>query len=80
MPTKMTSAEIIETAIIWAEESMEQMLFGLSDDDAHRVVVKDQLKQLRAYRKRRFGKRIDPFEGAKLLGLDELRKLPPASL
>lgn len=76
MTDKMTAVEIIQIAITWADESMVQMISGLSSDDPHRAEVKDQLKQMRAYRKRRFGNPKDPFEGAKLLGLDELRKLP----
>jgi len=74
--TKMTAAEIMLVAITWAEESMVQMIGGMPVDDPYRDEVRSQLKQMRAYRKRRFGKPHNPFEGAKLLGIDELRKLP----
>jgi hypothetical protein len=72
---KMTSVEIIYTAIIWAEESMIQMINGCEDGDPYRAEVSNQLKQMRAYRKRRFGKPDCPFKDAKLLSLDELRAL-----
>ena len=76
MPNKMNAAEIVRIAIIWAEESMCEMIHGCHEDDPYRKQVQDQLKQLRDYRNRRFGKSRDPFEGAESLGLDELRKLP----
>lgn len=80
MPNKMNAAEIVRVAIIWAEESMCEMIHGCSHDDPYRKQVQDLLKQMRTYRNRRFGKPRDPFEGGKLLGLDELRKLPPTVL
>lgn len=70
---KRTSAEIIAIAIVWAEESMLQMIDGCQDDDPYRAEVVDDLKQMRAYQNRRFGKRKDPTDDAKLLTLDEIR-------
>lgn len=70
---KMTAAEIIYTALVWGEESMAQMISGCAEDDPYRADVSDQLKQLRAYRKRRFPPPPDPFKGAKLMSLDEIR-------
>jgi hypothetical protein len=75
MTEKLTSAEIIHIAVTWAEESTLQMIGGCPEDDSYRAEVADQLKQMRAYRKRRFGKPANPFEGASLIGLDELRKM-----
>lgn len=77
---RLTAVEIMQIAITWAEESMVQMINGCEENDPYRAEVADQLKQMRAYRKRRFGKPQDPFEGAKLLSLDELRKLPNTAL
>lgn len=70
---KMTAGEIVYAALVWADEGMEQMIFGCQDDDPYRAEVKDQLKQLRAYRKKRFGEMKEPTEGAKLVNvLEEL--------
>lgn len=77
MSDKMTSVEIIYTALIWAEESMALMIDGCHDDDPYRAEVMGQLKQMRAYKRRRFGKPDDPFKDAKLVSLDELRQLAP---
>lgn len=71
--TKLTGAEIIYVAITWAEESMALMIDGCHDDDPYRAEVMDQLKQMRAYKRRRFGKPDDPFKDAKLVSLEELR-------
>lgn len=73
---KLTAAEIIYTALVWADESMDQMISGCAEQDPYRAEVISLRKQLRAYRNRRFGKPKDPFEGAKALTLDELRRLP----
>lgn len=72
---KMTATEIVRIALIWAEESMAQMVGGLADSDPHKAEVKDELRQLRAYRKRRYGSPPDPFKGTRKVGLDELRKM-----
>lgn len=71
----MTAAEIIKTALVWAEESMLQMIGGLHDGDPHKAVVTSEYNQLVAYRKRRFGQPADPFKDTKPMGLDELRRL-----
>ncbi|MFI5423143.1 MAG: hypothetical protein ACHQWH_04305 [Nitrososphaerales archaeon] len=71
---KLTAAELIHIAITWAEESMLQMIHGCPEGGEYRAEVIDQLKQLRAYRKRRYGKPSDPFKDAKLVTLDELRE------
>jgi hypothetical protein len=69
----MTAAEIIHAALIWGEEGMQQMIHACHADDPYRAEVKDQLKQLRAYRKKRFGEQIEPTEGARLVNvLEEL--------
>lgn len=54
---KMTVAEITLTALVWAEESMEQMIDGCGSDSEHGKKVAAELKLLRDYRLRRFGKR-----------------------
>jgi hypothetical protein len=77
---RLTAAELMKIAITWAEESMVQMISGCEKDDPYRADVADQLKQLRAYRKRRFGAPVDPFKDAKKLTLDELRQLPNSAL
>jgi hypothetical protein len=77
MTERLTAVQIIHIAITWAEESMLQMINGCPEGDPYRAEVLDQLRQMRAYKKRRFGKPNDPFEGARLVGLDELRKLVP---
>jgi hypothetical protein len=71
---KMTAAEIVYTALVWGEESMVQMVAGCHESDPYRTEVAEQLKQLRAYRKRRFGTPPDPFEGAKPMSLEEIRE------
>lgn len=73
MPKKLTAAEIIFTALVWGDESMSQMIEGLHDGDPYKAEVKSELKQLRAYRQRRFGKDRNPFEGCKTVTLEELR-------
>lgn len=73
---RMTAAEVIYTALVWAEESMAQMVHGCGPDSEHGRHIADEIKQLRAYRVRRFGKERSPFEGSKLMSLDELSKLP----
>ena len=60
---KLSAAEIIYKALVWAEESMEQMVDG--DPGEYGKQVADELRQLRAYRKKRFGERPDPLVGAK---------------
>lgn len=72
-PRKMTAGEIVHTALIWGEESMEQMIAGTDKDDPYHAQVKSELKQLRAYRKRRFGERPDPTAGCKLVSALEIR-------
>lgn len=79
MAEKLTAAEITHTALIWAEESMLQMIGGLSDSDPHKAVVTDEYRQLRAYRKRRFGLPPDPFKDTKLVSLEELREMRDAN-
>lgn len=70
---KMTTAEIIHVAITWAEESMVQMVGGCHEDDPYRADVLDQLKQIRAYKRRRYGKPEDPFKDAKLVSIFDLK-------
>lgn len=70
---KMTAAEIIYAALVWGEEGMLSMIGGLDDSDPYKAEVSDQWKQLRAYRRRRFGKERSPFEGCKTVTLDEIR-------
>lgn len=72
---KMTAGEIIHAALVWGEEGMEQMVNGCDHDDPYRAEVLDQLKQLRAYRKKRFGVRPEPTDGAKLVNV--LQELTP---
>lgn len=75
MTDKLSAAEIVYMAITWAEESMAQMVAGCDADDPYRAEVKDWMKQMRAYRDRRFGKpQNNPFEGAKLINMMELRQ------
>lgn len=59
--TKLTASQIVYKALVWAEESMEEMVRGSRDENGRKVA--DELKQLRAYRKKRFGQPKDPFEG-----------------
>jgi acyl-CoA hydrolase len=68
----MTAAEIIYAALVWGEEGMEQMISGCAEGE-YRDEVSAQLKQLRAYRKRRFPPAPDPFKNAKPMSLDEIR-------
>lgn len=80
MTEKMSVSAIIEQALVWAEESIDQMIAGHSDKDPHRAELIELRRQMRAYHRRRFGKAADgkaadPFAGAKALSLDELRKL-----
>ncbi len=79
MAEKLTSAEIVHKALVWAEESMLQMIGGLDDADPHKAVVTNEYKQLVAYRKRRYGTPPDPFKGTRLVGMDELRKMRDSS-
>ena len=75
MTEKLSAAEIVYAAITWAEESMLQMIAGCDESDPYRAEVRDQLKQMRAYRDRRFGKpRNNPFEGARLVDMATLRQ------
>lgn len=74
MSEKLPVKEIIRIALIWADESMLAMVHGCDEKDPYRTEVLDQLKQLRAYYKHRFGKRRDPFEGAEFVSLATLRK------
>lgn len=60
---KLSASQIIYKALVWAEEGMEQMVDA--DPHGYGIIVSDELKQLRAYRYRRFGKPKDPLEGAK---------------
>lgn len=60
---KLTASEIIYKALVWAEESMEQMVDG--DPGEYGKQVADELRQLRAYRRKRFGERPDPIAGTK---------------
>jgi hypothetical protein len=75
MSEKLSAAELVYIAITWAEEGMIQMIDGCHNDDPYRADVKNQLKQMRAYRRRRFGKPTNPFEGAKLVNMTEMRAL-----
>jgi len=77
---KMTASQIVYTALIWAEESMYTMIDGTHESDPHRAELKDELKQLRAYRKRRYGQPSDPFAGATAMSLEDLRKLRDSSV
>lgn len=74
MPKKMTAAEIILAALIWGDESMSQMVEGLHDGDPYKDDVKNQLKQLRAYRRRRFGEIKDPTDDCKLVSALEFNR------
>ena len=74
MSDKLSASELVYIAIIWAEESMLQMIGGCDPEDPYRAEVKDQLTQLRAYRNRRFGKPENIFEGAELVTMAELRR------
>ena len=71
---KLTATEIVRIALIWAEESMHQMVDGCDRDDPYRADVADQLKQMKAYNRRRFGERPDPLAGAKLVSIEEIRE------
>lgn len=72
----MTASEIVHTALVWGEEGMVQMVRACHADDPYRAEVKDQLKQLRAYRRKRFGERKEPTEGARLVNV--LEELTPS--
>lgn len=74
---KMIAAEIIYAALVWGEEGMLSMIGGLNDSDPYKAHVTNQWKQLRAYRRRRFGKENNPFEGCKTVTLEELRDISP---
>lgn len=56
---KLTASQIVHIALVWAEESMEQMVDG--DPGEYGKQVADELRQLRAYRLKRFGEQTDPF-------------------
>lgn len=78
----MNASEIVYIALVWAEENMEAMiesLDGVSGDDCavERQKVATQLRQLREYRKRRFGSRIDPI--ASLPKIDARTRQPISS-
>lgn len=64
MRKKLTNAQIIYKALVWAEESMAEMVHGCGGNEYGQEVEAD-MKQLRAYRKKRFGERADPMKGAK---------------
>lgn len=74
MSNKLSAAQLVQIAITWAEESMMQMICGCPKDDPYRAEVSEQLKQLRIYRRQRFGKPRDPLEGANLVDVTELRR------
>lgn len=63
----MTAHEIIYTALVWGEESLTQMIVGCSPKDPYRAECEGKLRQLQAYRKRRFGKEKNLLEGSKLV-------------
>lgn len=73
MTAKMSAAEIIYAALVWGEEGMLQMIGGLDKSDPYKAEVTSQYNQLRAYRRRRFGKEKDPFKGCKTITIMELR-------
>ena len=68
---KMTAREIVYAALVWGEEGMEQMVRACHADDPYRAEVFAELKQLRAYRKKRFGERKEPTDGARLINILE---------
>lgn len=72
MTKKLTSSEIVYKALVWAEESMEEMIRGC-DGNEYGQEVEAELKQLRAYRKKRFGASADQFKGAKLVNAVETK-------
>lgn len=76
--TKLSPTQIIYTALVWAEESMAQMVDGCGPDDEYGKKTADKLKQLRAYRHKRFGKHKDPFKDAKLVDIYDLAKEEPS--
>jgi hypothetical protein len=73
---KLSASQIVYVAITWAEESMLQMIGGCDKDDPYRAEVLDELKQIRTYRDKRFGKPADPFKDARLVNVIE--ELTPA--
>lgn len=72
MYEKMRASEIILQALIWAEESIHEMINGTSGDDPHRAELVELRKQMRTYRKRRYGKLPDPLAGAKPVNIFHL--------
>lgn len=69
MMPKMTAGEIVHAALVWGEEGMAQMVDACHMDDPYRAEVLDQLKQLRAYRRKRFGEMPDPTADARLVNV-----------
>lgn len=74
MPNKMSANEIVFTALIWAIESMDQMISGTHESDPYRAELIEERRQLRAYRNKRFGKPVNPFKDAKLVDVLSPRK------
>lgn len=69
---RMTPRQIILFALVWADENIEayiDAITGVSDLEDSRTELRWKLKQLRAYRRRRFGGHTDPFADAKMVNV-----------
>jgi len=76
--TKMTATELVSYAVRCAIRDRQTFAECWSDDAPERAEALDEVRQFRAYLKRRFGSAESRMEinteGATLVTLDELRK------
>jgi hypothetical protein len=68
----MSASEIVLQALIWGEESITEMINGTHESEPHRAELVELRRQMRVYRKRRYGKPVDPFANAKLVSAFDL--------
>jgi len=65
---KMSASEIVYFALVWADENVEAMMTACRESDPELVkTLADNLRQMRAYRIKRFGKPANPMADAKLV-------------
>lgn len=70
---KFSASEIVRHALSWGEESIAAMIDahtsadGVITDSKHVAYLQGLLKQMRAYRNKRFGPKPDHFAGTHLV-------------
>lgn len=75
MTEKLSSRQIVKRALDWGIESMYEMILGTDQKDPNRIRLESEIKQMRAYRKRRFGDPVDRFKDCVAV---DIRDLPRA--